>query len=86
MFKVSNNLLQEKPSSSALKWNKQSETRDQSVSSVTQSCPTLCNSMDCNTPGFPVNHQLPEPTQTHVLHRFGDAINHFNLYDPLLPP
>ena len=29
--------------------------------------------MDCSTPGFPVNHQLPELTQTHV-HRVGDAI------------
>ena len=31
-----------------------------------QSCPTLCNPMDCSTPGFPVHHQLPEFTQTHV--------------------
>ena len=29
-------------------------------------CPTLCNPMDCNIPGFPVHHQLPELTQTHV--------------------
>ena len=42
-------------------------------SSVTQSCPTLCNSMDCSTPGFPVHHRLPELTQTHV-HRVSDAI------------
>ena len=42
-------------------------------SSVAQSCPTLCNPMDCNMPGFPVHHQLPELTQTHV-HRVGDAI------------
>ena len=42
-------------------------------SSVAQSCPTLCNPMECSTPGFPVHHQLPEPTQTHV-HRLGDAI------------
>ena len=40
--------------------------RGQSISSVAQSCPTLCNPMDCNTPGFPVHHQLPELTQTHV--------------------
>ena len=33
----------------------------------------LCNPMDCSTPGFPVHHQLPEFTQTHV-HRVGDAI------------
>ena len=35
-------------------------------SSVAQSCPTLCNPMDCSTPGLPVHHQLPEFTQTHV--------------------
>ena len=33
---------------------------------VTQSCPTLCVPMDCNTPGLPVHHQLPELTQIHV--------------------
>ena len=42
-------------------------------SSVTQSCPTLCDSMNCSTPGFPVHHQLPEFTQTHA-HRVSDAI------------
>ena len=42
-------------------------------SSVTQSCPTLCNPMDCSTPGFPVCHQLPELTQIHV-HQVCDAI------------
>ena len=36
----------------------------QSVQLVTQLCPTLCNSMDCSTPGFPVHHQLPGFTQT----------------------
>ena len=36
-------------------------------SSVTQSCPTLFNPMNCSTPGLPVNHQLPESTQIHVL-------------------
>ena len=41
--------------------------------SVTQACLTLCNPMDCSTPGFPVHHQLPELTQTHV-HWVGDAI------------
>ena len=33
---------------------------------VTQLCPTLCNPMNCSTPGLPVHHQLPEFTQTHV--------------------
>ena len=42
------------------------------ISSVTQSCLTLCNPMDCSTPGLPVYHQLPEFTQTHV-HWVGDA-------------
>ena len=34
---------------------------------VPQSRPTLCDPMDCSTPGFPVHHQLSELTQTHVL-------------------
>ena len=37
-----------------------------SFQSVSQSCPTLCNPMDCSTPGLPVHHQHLEPTQTHV--------------------
>ena len=41
--------------------------------SVAQSCPTLCDPMNCSMPGLPVHHQLPESTQTHV-HRVGDAI------------
>ena len=49
--------------------------RDSSVqfSSVTQSCPTLCDPMNRSTPGLPVHHHLPEFTQTHV-HRVSDAI------------
>ena len=43
------------------------------ISSVTQSCPTLCDPMNHSTPGLPVHHQLPESTQTHV-HRVDDAI------------
>ena len=42
------------------------------ISSVAQLCLTLCDLMDCSTPGFPVHHQLPEIPQTHV-HRVGDA-------------
>ena len=42
-------------------------------SSVAQSCLTLCNPMDCSRPRFPVHHQFPEFTQTHV-HWVGDAI------------
>ena len=45
----------------------------QSVSSVAQSCLTLCDPMNCSTSGLPVHRQLPEFTQTHV-HRVSDAI------------
>ena len=52
-------------------------------SSVTQSCPTLCNPIHCNMPGFPVLHHLPELAQTHV-HRVSDASNSLVLCCPLL--
>ena len=42
-------------------------------SAVSQSCLTLCDPMNCSTPGFPVHHQLPELAQTHV-HQVDDAI------------
>ena len=42
-------------------------------SSVTQSCPTVCDPKNCSTPGLPVHHQLLESTQTHV-HRVSGAI------------
>ena len=42
-------------------------------SSVTQSCPTVCDPMNHSTPDLPVHHQLPEFTQT-LVHRVGDAI------------
>ena len=51
-------------------------------SSVTQSCPTLCDPMNCSTPSLPVHHQLLEFTQTHV-HPVGDAIQPSH---PLLSP
>ena len=51
-------------------------------SSVTQSCLTLCDPMDCSTPGLPVHHRLPEFTQTHV-HWVSDAIQPSH---PLLLP
>ena len=55
-------------------------------SSVTQSCPTLCDPMDCSTPGLPVHYQPPELTRTHV-HRVSDAIQPFHpLSSPLLLP
>ena len=54
-------------------------------SSVAQSCLTLCNPMDCNTPGFPVHLKLLEPTQTHVYH-IGDAIQPSHPLLSLSPP
>ena len=51
-------------------------------SSVSQSCPTLCNPMDHSMPGLPAHHQLPELTQTHV-QWVGDAIQPSH---PLLSP
>ena len=51
-------------------------------SSIAQSCPTLCDPMDCSMPGLPVHHQLPEFTQIHV-HWVGDAIQPSH---PLLYP
>ena len=54
------------------KWEVNRTLRVQ-FSSVFQSCPTLCDPMDCSMPGSPVHHQLPEFTQTHV-HWVSDAI------------
>ena len=51
-------------------------------SSVTQSCPTLCDPMNYSTPGLPIHHQLLESTQTHV-HCASDAIQPSH---PLLSP
>ena len=54
-------------------------------SSVQSLSPTLCNPMDCSTPGFPVHHQLLEFTQTHVLW-VGDAIQLSHLLSSPYPP
>ena len=51
-------------------------------SSVSHLCPTLCDPMNCSTPGLPAHHQLLESTQTHV-HQVGDAIQPSH---PLLSP
>ena len=51
-------------------------------SSVAQSCPTLCDPMNCSTPGLPVHHQLPEFTQIHIP-GVSDAIQSSH---PLLSP
>jgi len=53
--------------------------------SVTQSCPTFCDSMDCNTPGLSVNHQIPEFTQT-LLHWVSDAIQPLHPLSSPSPP
>ena len=49
------------------------QTKSDQIRSVAQSCLTLCDPMNCSTPGLPVHHQLPEFTQTHV-HWVSDAI------------
>ena len=54
-------------------------------SSVAQSCPTLCDPMDCSTLAFPVHHQLPEPAQIHV-HKVGDAIQPSHPLSSPFPP
>ena len=51
-------------------------------SSVSQLCPTLCNPLNCSTPGLPVHHQYLKFTQTHI-HRVSDAIQPSH---PLLSP
>ena len=55
------------------------------LSSVIQSCPTLCDPMNCSTPGLPVHHQLLEFTQTPV-HRVGDAIHPSHSLSSPSPP
>ena len=75
------------PMSQLFAWGGQSigvsaSTYSVQLSSVSQSCPTLCDSMNHSMPGLPVHHQLPEFTQTHV-HWVGDAIQPSH---PLLSP
>ena len=53
-------------------------------SSVTQSCLTLCDPMECSKPGLPVHHHLPELPQTHV-HQVGDAIQPSHPLSPSPP-
>ena len=56
--------------------NQRAKMDGNQVSSVAQSCLTLCDPMNCSTPGLPVHHKLPEFTQTHI-HWFGDVIQPF---------
>ena len=60
-------------------------TSNYTISSVAQSCLTLCNPMNRSTPGLPVHHQLPEFTQTHV-HELVMPFNHLIFCCPLLLP
>ena len=62
-----------------------SRSPDFSLSSVTQSCPTFCYPIDCSMPGFPVQHQLLETTQTHV-HLVTDMIQPSHPQSILSPP
>ena len=66
-------------------WQKSRVINFHQFSSVTQSCPTLCNPMDFSTPGFPDHHQLLELAQTHV-HWVGDAIQPFHPLSCPSPP
>ena len=73
------------PSAEREFWKKDGCIYSVQFSSVAQSWLTLCNPMDCSTPGFPVHHQLPELTQTHV-HQVSDAIQpSYPLSSPSLP-
>ena len=54
------------------------------LSSVAQSCPKLCDTMDCSTPGFPVHHQLLELVQPHV-HQVSDPIQPSHSLSSLSP-
>ena len=65
-----------------LPWTSRSSSQ---FSSVSQSCPTLCDPMNCSTPGLPVHHQLPEFTQTHV-HQVRDAIQQSHPMSSPSPP
>jgi len=58
-------------------------------SSVTQSCPTLCDPVNCSTPGFPVHHQLPCPTPILLKLMSIESVmpsNHITFSHPLLLP
>ena len=66
-------------------YNRSWPTESLSFSSVAQLCLTVCKPMNCSTPGFPVQHQLSEFTQTHI-HLVGDAIQPSHpLSSPSLP-
>ena len=57
----------------------------QSVTSVAQSCPTLCDPMNCSTPGLPIHHKFLEFNQTHA-QRVSDAIQSSHPLSSPSPP
>ena len=65
------------------KYNDNIKIRIVQCSSVAQSCLALCNPMNSSTPGFPVHHQLPESSQSHV-HRVSEPSSHLILCLALL--
>ena len=77
-----NHLMLSRPLASCPQYSQASGSQ---LSSVTQSCLTLCDPMNCSTPDLPVHHQLPESTQTHV-HWVSDAIQTFHSLSSLSPP
>ena len=61
------------------KWHEWTSFENYTTFSSVQSCLTLCDPMDCSTPGFPIHHQLPEGAQTHA-HQVNDAIYLLSIY------
>ena len=72
-FTISQSLLNLMSFESVMPSNQRSTIHVVQFSSVAQSCPTLCDPVNCSMPGLLFHHQLPEFTQTHI-HRVGDAI------------
>ena len=66
-------------------WEVRKLKRDICCCSVSQSCPSLWNSVDCSTPGFPVLHHFPELAQTHA-HWVSDTIQPSHLLSFRSPP
>ena len=65
--------------------NSQRREIQSQFSSVAQSCPTLCDPMNCSTPGLPVYHQLPKFTQTHVHPAVSSSVVPFSSCPQSLP-
>ena len=72
------------PTSRSLRWTGLGPTLVQ-ITSVAQSCPALCDTMNLSTPGLPVQHQLPEFTETHV-QQDSDAIQPSHPLSSPAPP